>query len=159
MSDSDKALDNAVNTIEVFGKVFEVTAVAGLVLKTAGIATLGIASVLTAGVVPIVVGSVVCATALGKYGFDKLREYNNAHDTQSQPDDLMKKISHISHTEHKSPSPEEIQHALKKSGDFNVFSKVAENLTALGVVSKNKPINFVKTKELGKEKNISLPPK
>lgn len=159
MGDSDKALDNAVKTIDVFGKVFEASAIGALVLKTAGIATLGIASVLTTGVVPIVIGSVVCATALGKYGFDTWNEYKNSHTAQPKTDGIMKKLSDRLPAQHKSPSPEEIELVLRKSGDLGIFNKIAENLTTLGVVSKNKPINLVKNKELMKERQISLPPK
>lgn len=158
MRDSDKAIDSAVNTVEVFGKVFEVSATAALILKTAGVATLGAASVLTGGVVPIVIGSVICATALGKYALDK---YQDSHSIQHKPDDLMKPLSERFPSKHKPLSPEQIEYTLKKSGDFGIFSKIAENLTALGVSSKNKSININNTKHLDieKEKTRSLPSK
>jgi hypothetical protein len=157
MGDSNKGIfDNAVNTIELFGKTFEVSSVVVLGLKIAGVATLGFASVLSTGVVPIVVASVVGGATLTKYAVDKYIDHKPA---EQKPDDLLKPVSKRIPQESGHLTTNEILARLERSGDLSIFNKIAENLAKLGFSGKDKFIEPSKSRALAQQKTPSLPPK
>ena len=75
----NEQIEKVSSTIELFGKAFEVSAATLGLLKIGGVATLGLASVFSSGIVPIVLTCVIGAATLTKYALEK---YNNNHEPE-----------------------------------------------------------------------------